>query len=75
MGLLHPTAKTGATGFGISVLPSFPNRDSWDTDTLKHTETGATEIWKPVPPGFDRQSRLEHSFESTPLSPFVINHQ
>jgi hypothetical protein len=55
-GLLHPTAKTGATGFGNSVPPSLPDRR--DTENrLKHTKTGATEIWIPVPPSFDRQSR------------------
>jgi hypothetical protein len=38
MGLLHPTAKTGATSFGNLVPLSLPDRR--DTET----ETGATEI-------------------------------
>jgi hypothetical protein len=45
MGLLHPTAKTGATGSGNSVPPSLPARR--DTETHQNRchrdlETGST---------------------------------
>jgi hypothetical protein len=32
MVMLHPTAKTGATGFGNSVPPSLPDRRDTETD-------------------------------------------
>jgi hypothetical protein len=47
MGLLHPTAKTGATGFGNSVPLSLPDRHR--VDRAEEPEPGATEFGKPVP--------------------------
>jgi hypothetical protein len=66
-GLLHTTAKAGATGSGNSVPPSFPDRRDVG---LRHTETGATEIWKLVPPDFDKQqiNKLSIDMFSPPLS-------
>jgi hypothetical protein len=64
MGLLHTTAKTGATGSGNSVPPVLETQCHRVCLTeeilgLRHTETGATEIWKPVTLDLCRQSRCK----------------
>jgi hypothetical protein len=66
MSLLHPTAKTGATGSGNSVPPSLPDRR--DTETHQNRchrdlETGST--------GFvqTEQNRAEQQAFNRHLSP------
>jgi hypothetical protein len=67
MGLLHPTAKTGATGSGNSVPPSLPDRR--DTETHQNRchrdlETGSTGFVQTE----EMQSRTT-SFQSTTSLP------
>jgi hypothetical protein len=76
-GLLHTTAKTGATGSGNSVPPSLPDRrdteTDWDTQQNqchRDLETGSTEFVQT-----EQMQNRATSFQSTLLSPFVINHQ
>jgi hypothetical protein len=71
MGMLHPTAKTGAIGFGP---PSLPDRDSWDTDTLKLVPLWSrNRFHRVLTDRADRTQMTKLWIDTSP--PFVINRQ
>jgi hypothetical protein len=72
-GLLHPTAKTGATGSGNSVPPSLPDRRDTEAETHwsrchRDMETGSTGFWQT-----EQINKISIDIFSPPLSTITQN--